>query len=204
LIRRTPRRRLARHAFLAAALCGLAFFAAPADAGEVAVYGSYWDTSDLAESAGAGVKLGLGSGLLGFEARLGYYPDLTEDFDDVIDEGFEDDLDFEVEVKPVDVGITLNFLEGQALQPFVVGGGSYYVIDTNVLDVDDEFGYYFGGGVRFGGGGLGFFVEGLYRQIEGSVNGDIDDPGDINDVFVDEFDLDLSGLNVNAGLSWRF
>ena len=197
-------RRFSRILVLAAAVCGLVLTAAPAAAGELAVYGSYWDTSDLAESAGVGVKLGLGSGLLGFEARLGYYPDLTEEFRDVVDEAFEDDLDFEVEVRPIDLGITLNFAQSEPIQPFLVGGGSYYLIDTNVLDVDDEFGYYVGGGLRVGGDSFGFYAEALYRQIEGSIDGEIDEPGDLNDVFVDDFDLDLSGVNVNAGVSWRF
>jgi len=197
-------RRDLRLPVLAAAVCALALAALPAAAGELVVYGSYWDTADLAESAGVGVKLGLGSGLLGFEARLGYYPDLTEEFNDVVDEALEDDLDFEVEARPIDLGITLSFGQNAPLQPFLVGGGTYYLLDTNVLDVDDEFGYYFGGGLRVGGGSFAFYAEALYRQVEGSVNGDIDDPDDINDVFVDDFDLDLSGLNVNAGLSWRF
>lgn len=167
---------------------------------ELSVFGSYWETEDLASTGGGGVTVAFGDGLLGMELRGTYYPDLTEDFETLLDDpGLGGDL--EIEALPVDLGLRLRF--GNL---YASGGVTWFLLDSNVLEVDDEVGLYVGGGVEIGRGNVAFFAEALVRQVEGTVNGELQDvgsPGDLEDVIVDDIQIDLGGPVVNAGVVFR-
>ena len=62
------------------------FASAPAAAGDFGIFGSFWDTDDLGETAGGGVKFSFGDR---FKLRAAgtYYPDLTEDAGDLVEDG---------------------------------------------------------------------------------------------------------------------
>src|SRR5687767_10732007 len=93
-----------------------ALLAMPAQASDLVVFGSYWDTSDMGNTAGAGVKFSLGGGPLAFEVRGTYYPDLQEDFREVIDPGNElIPIKFEVQGIPIDLGVNWNFARGEPI-----------------------------------------------------------------------------------------
>lgn len=188
---------------LLAAISGLA--AAPASATDFAIFGSYWDTEELGETAGGGIKLDLGQ-TFQLQLRASYYPDLTEDFGQLIDE--DDDLfKFEIEAIPIEAGIKLNLGGGGSVRPFIGGGATYFLLDTNFGDIEDEVGYYLTGGLELGGGGsgVGFFAEAVYRDVEGTLNFDPEEIEDLEDVEIeDRVALDLSGLAVNAGIVFRF
>ena len=167
---------------------------APAMAGDFGLYGSYWDTDALGETAGGGVKYALGDAGLRFEIRASYFPDLTEDFGQLVENGTGE---AEVEALVPEAGITYNFAPGSNAQFYLGGGLSYYLLDINERDLDDEVGYYGLAGLILGGAGTGpaFFVEALYRSVEGTIT---------DDSLVEEVDLDLSGLSANLGVLFRF
>jgi hypothetical protein len=80
-------------------------------------------------------------------------------------------------------------------------------MDTDVGDVDDQWGWYLATGFKSGqpGGGIGFFGEVIYRDVDGSVNVDPEDFEDIDDIgFNGNVPLDLSGIGANVGVSFRF
>ena len=181
--------------------------AVPASAGEVDIFGSYMSTDDFDESWGAGVRTGwqFGDGPVGMELRASYFPELGTDFDDLVDE-IDAPGDFfdqqEVEAIPLDVGVTFQIAE----VIHVGAGASYVLLDSDFADLDDETGFYGVVGFRTAGdSGVGFFVEGLYRSIEASIDpDDVDELDQIDDVFTDNVALDLDGFTVNAGVTFRW
>jgi hypothetical protein len=186
----------------------LLLLAGPAAASELALFGSYWQPSEFDDTVGGGLLFGFGSGVVQFELRGTYYPDITEDLNDLLDSD-DDFLDnFELKAIPAEAGILFNFAPGSNVSPYLGGGATYYILDSNIGEVDDEVGFYVKGGLRVGGAGggsVGFLAEALYRNVEGSVKFDPQDLGDIDDVdFEDDFDLDLSGFAANVGIVFRF
>ena len=185
----------------------LAFAAGPAAASDLSLFGSYWQPSDFDDTAGGGLRVGFGGGAVQFELRGSYYPDITEDLNDLLDTDDDDLEDFELKAIPAEAGIVFNFAQGSSVSPYIGGGATYFILDTNVGEVDDEAGFYVVGGLRAGGagGGVGFVAEAMYRNVEGSVKFDPQDFDDIDDVdFEDEFNLDLSGFAANVGIVFRF
>ena len=62
--------------------------AVPVQAGDLSLFGSWADTDALGDSYGAGAKLDFTfGGTFGLEFRGTYYPDLGEDFGELIDDG---------------------------------------------------------------------------------------------------------------------
>lgn len=182
----------------------------PAWASDFALFGSYLDTEDLDQSVGGGVRAGFGNRFQ-LDLRASYFPDLTEDFESFVDDPGTDPGRFEndVEAIPLDVGLKVNFNAEEGWNPYVGGGGTYWFLDHERGEVDDEAGFYLAGGVEFARptGGVGFFGEVIYRDVEATVDRDPDDFEDLDDVDFERIrqrDLDVGGVGVNAGLIWRF
>ncbi|MGH9464739.1 MAG: hypothetical protein ACRD0X_03770, partial [Thermoanaerobaculia bacterium] len=169
--------------------------AGPALAGEFGLYGSYWDTDALGETAGAGAKYSIGDAAVRFEMRGSFFPDLSEKFGQLV--GGQDARDFEVEAVVPEAGVAFNFAPQSNVQLYLGGGLSYYFLDTNLFELDDEVGYYGLAGLVAGGAGDGpaFFVEALYRSVEGTVT---------DNSLEEKVELDLSGPSANAGVLFRF
>lgn len=189
-------------------LAAVGLFAAPAEA-QFKIYGSYWSPSDLDEVGGGGLGFGIPFGDSGFSLDLAatYYQELSDEplrnaFDD--DEGvFQDEG---LEVLPVDVGIHYNFAQNGMFSPWIGAGATYFLIDTtrNNFEIDDETGYHVSAGTQIGQrDGVNFFAEAIYRSTESTLRRSEDDIPDPSDA-VDEVDIDLDGIAVNAGISWRF
>lgn len=178
-------------------LAGL--LASPALATDFGLYGSYWDTDALNSTAGAGVKVGFGSGVVRFELRGSHFPDLSENVNELVDDGTGR---FKVRATVPEAGLTFNFAPESRFQPYLGAGASYYVLDTNRFEIDDEIGWYGLVGFHIGRaeGGPAFFAEGVYRKVDATiVNDDASDP-DVNG----KVDFDLSGPAINAGVLFRF
>jgi hypothetical protein len=177
--------------------------AVPAAAAELDLFGSYMTTDDFDDSWGVGVRTGwtFGGGPIGMELRASYFPELGEDIGTLIDEvgtGFFDRQD--LSAIPLDAGLT--FMIGRNVH--VGAGFTYIILDADFADLDDETGFYGSLGFRTAGRtGIGFFAEGIYRSIEGSIDpSTIRGIGDID--ISDDVPFDLSGLTVNAGITFRW
>jgi hypothetical protein len=193
---------------LLAAAAVAALVAAPANAADFSVFGSYWDTDVAGDTAGGGINLGIPLGeVVGLELRATYFEELT---DDPLENAFDsDDPVFQeagINVTPVEVGVRFNIPSGAAVRPYFSAGAGYYLLDSDFGEVDDEVGYYGALGLEFGDDeGMAFFAEALYRKAEGEVRLDPQDIDDIDDIDIDDrATFDLDGVGVNAGLRWHF
>lgn len=196
-------RRIVLTSILAFCLVGVA----PAMATDLSLFGSYWQTGDFDDTFGGGTRLGFGDGPVQFELRASYFPDIAEDFEQLFDSDSEFEDQFEITAIPVEAGVTFNFAGNESFSPYIGGGASYILLDTDIGEVDDEVGFYVVAGFKAGGndGGVGFVAEAIYRNIEGQVNFDPEDFDDVDDVdFDDDFDLDLAGVGANVGIVFRF
>jgi hypothetical protein len=199
-----------KKALILIAVAAVAFGGSAAAASDFAVFGSYLDTEDLDQSVGAGVRAGFGNRFQ-LDLRASYFPDLREDFESFVDDPGTDPGRFQndVEAIPLDAGLKLNFNPEEGWNPYVGGGATYWFLDLERGEVDDEAGFYLAGGIELARptGGMGFFAEAIYREVEATVNRDPDDFDDLDDVdfeAIRQRDLDVGGIGVNAGLIWKF
>lgn len=177
--------------FLACTLSALC--AVPSHAGSFGFFGTYWDTKDADHGWGGGVRSSFGDAVQ-FDLRGTYYNDLRRD---------AGPRDFELHAAPIDAGVSFHFLNAGAVEPYLGGGASYFLLDTNRGDIDDEVGYYGVGGIEVGTSETGprFFVEAMYRDVRGTLRDDPDD--ELPDVS-DRIRLQLRGISANLGLVWRW
>ncbi len=178
-------------------LAGL--LATPALATDFGLYGTYWDTKALNSTAGGGARLGFGSGVVRFEVRASHFPDISENVNQLIDDGTGR---FKVRATVPEAGLTFNLAPHQRFQPYLGAGASYYILDTNVFEIKDEIGYYGLVGFHVGRaeGGPAFFAEGMYRKVDATIANDDASNPDVNG----KVDFDLSGVALNAGVLFRF
>jgi hypothetical protein len=169
---------------------GLAAVLAQPVAADFAVFGAYQDTEDADEAMGVGGNLRFGW----FELRGTYFSDVTADTE-------PESRDFEVKMVPLEAGVALRFGEADRFHPYVGAGAGYYLLDTSEGDIDDEVGFYAVAGtdVDFSES-FGLNVEAIYRSMEGTIRGDLDDDPEL----IEEGELELGGLGLNAGLVFRF
>ena len=186
-----------------------AVVAAPAAAGDFSLYGAWWDTDVAGDTAGGGVSLGIPfNDTLGLELSATYFEELT---DDPLANAFDSDDPVFVEqglnVTPLSVGLRINFGEREStFRPYASGGVSYFLMDSDFGEINDELGYYAGLGAGIGNpDGMSFFAEAIYRSAEAEVELDPDELDDIDDIDVrDSATFDLDGIGVNAGLRFSF
>jgi len=168
--------------------------AAPSHAGSWGVFGSYWDTKEADHGFGGGLRTSFGEALQ-FDLRGTYFNDLKRDA------GVND---YKLHAAPFDAGLSFHFQNESAVEPYLGGGASYFLLDSNRGKIDDEVGYYALAGVEFGSNspsGMRFFVEGQYRDVRGTI---VDrDNSDLPDV-TRRIRLQLRGLGATAGLLWHF
>ncbi len=180
-----------RHLMIAIALLGFGAAAGPANATDLGLHGAYWKTDQADRTFGFGAKLRFSF----VELRGTYFDDVTADVE-------PESADFEIKAYPLEAGIVIQFLKNSMVRPYVGGGAGYYILETSVGDIDDEIGYYLVGGADIGAPSsrVAFSIEGIYRNIEGTVRGEF-----FQDLDLDEdVPLDLSGIGANAGVVFRF
>ena len=156
-----------------------------AQAVDFSIYGSYYETKDLGNTYGAGLRLGL---FHRFQLQLaGTFYEGAEDTLRLAD---PDEQDISVDLTPFDAGFAFHF--GPQATGFFLGAGlSYYILEEDRRELDDELGYYGKAGYQWSH----FFIEGMYRVIEGNLR-------DILDGIIGDVDVALEGVTVNVG--WRF
>lgn len=160
--------------------------AAPASAGNLKIFGAYWDTSDAGALMGGGARytfsdtLGLSLGVTGYFEG-----------DDIDLGGIEVDT---IDNMTFDAGVHVSISE---LFYFNLGA-SYYQFDSNLGEADDEWGYYGILGATIGGQTFRFFIEAMYRHANATIR------YDDYEILEGELDLDVSGFAGNIGLEWRF
>lgn len=177
-------------------------FMAPTRAGDFSIFGSWWDATDVDNVGGGGLGFGWPVGkVLDFSARASYYEELKGDTIDLITEG---NTPFEpgVKVLPVELGLRFNFSRENAMwHPWLGAGGTYFALDTDSGNIDDEAGYYGTFGMLVGDGeGIDFYGDFTYRFVEATIN-DLDLNSDNIDSSVD---LNLDGPVANVGIAWRW
>jgi hypothetical protein len=187
-----------------------ALAASPASAaGAFNVFGSWWDTDQADKTGGGGIAFALPVGRgWGVDLRASYHEELTnEPLEALFD---ENDPVFQrtgLQVMPLEAGLRYNFAPGNRTNFYLGGGGSYHVLDSDFGNVDDEVGGYALAGIDFGNpAGLSFFVEGIYRFVEATVEIDPQDLDDFDDIegIENGVGVDLNGVGLNIGMSWRF
>ena len=183
--------------------------AAPASAGDISLFGAYWDTDAAGDAAGGGIGIGFPfNETIGLELRASYFEELE---DDPIANAFDsDDPVFQekgIQATPLEAGLRFNFGAPESnVRPYVAGGASYFLLDSDFGEIKDEVGYYAAIGATVGDGdGAQFFVEGLWRKATAEIKLDPDDLDDIDDLDVEEhasFDIDGWGINLGARWNW--
>jgi hypothetical protein len=193
---------------LIAALCVATFATAPLCAADFSLMGSYWNTDVAGDTAGGGFVLGLPfHETLAFELRGTYFEELSDDpFGNIFD---SDETVFQgrgIQAIPLEAGLRFSFAPGSSFRPYIGGGGSYFLIDSDFGEIQDQLGYYLAAGATVGDGeGADFFFEGVWRQASAEVEVDPEDLGDIDDIEVDNTpSFDIDGFGVNIGVRWNF
>lgn len=161
--------------------CALAMSAGLSYGSGLGVFVSQWSPDEGDDTMGAGAKLVIGADVVAMEIRGSYFD--------------EDD----VTVIPLDVGLVLNLPLGEGpLGLYAMGGASWYFLDADGFDLDDEAGWYAGGGLKLAiSEGLSVFGEAQYRSLEYTAEGDsLDD--------LEKRDVDFSALTYNVGLLFEF
>jgi hypothetical protein len=166
-------------------LAAVTLFSVPASAGSFGVYGSYWDSDQADKSEGGGVRVGFNFvKFLELDFHGTYYSSFSTSVLGQI---------VEVKAKPVDGGLRINLLPGGSVNPYVGAGVTYYILDTDRGEIDNQTGIYGQAGLEFGGDGTRFFVEALWRKMDTTVT-------------LSAFDRDtrFDGIAANAGFAWRW
>lgn len=183
-----------KHLWLFALVALLAASPAAAD-NSFGLFGTFYDTEDVDSSAGGGIRTRLGW----LDLRASFLNDLTRDTS-------PERLDFELQAVPLEAGLAFNFMENGAWSPYAGGGFSYMMLDSDEVEIKDEAGFYAVLGSDFGmRENLNFMVEAIYRNMEARVDRDPRNLSGIDDITLEEEStVELGGLGINAGLSWRF
>ncbi len=151
-------------------------------AAEFSIFGAYMEPEDYDAGYGIGARFAFG-GKVQFEATGTYFTSFDQDILGI-------DIDSELDVIPVDLGVRFNPGKGTF---YVAGGATYYFLDHGVFgNLDDEYGFYVTLGGQFQNG---LFIEVTYRDVDGTVQ-----TSGIGDTeFGDMVPVDLSGFGANIG-----
>ena len=175
-------------------LAGMTAFTPSAQAldGSVQVLGGWFDAGDSGDTYGYGIRGSLGA--RGWSADLGFMH-YGEGDDIKIDEiDFERDLSG-IKLNLWDLGVRYTFPS----ELYLGGGASYFDFDYDAGSIDGEWGLYGLVGWSFGGEHLRFFIEGMYRYVEGTVKYEDREFSATRDE-----DIDHDGFGANIGVMYRF
>jgi hypothetical protein len=173
------------------------------------IHGAYWDTSDADDAFGAGGKFS-------FELVPGARLDFRATYFDDLNTGGSG-VEVDLEVVPLEGGISLAYPVSDRVELFAGGGIGYYFLNADVSepggqevtggDPGDDVGFYIAGGlewaivssqVAYGETWAGLYAEVLYRSADAAEvkvsSGDQVSYGN----------ADLGGLGVNLGLMVRW
>jgi hypothetical protein len=184
----------------------IVLLATPAFAdGTFSLYPTYWETEDVDSAGGLGVNAAWPMGhVLDFELKASYYEELkNQPLEQVLDG--DDPFSSGVTAIPLEAGLRFNLArDAEVWNPYVGAGGTYYALDSDFGNLEDEAGFYASLGSSFGNGvGAEFFAEVAHRWVEATVT-DLE-PLDEEDNFEgDRVDLNLDGFVANMGVAWKW
>jgi len=167
--------------------CGL--LAGPAKAADIGVFGAYQDTKDADSGYGVGAKIDFARFL---ELRASYFSDVTDN---------RPGNDFKIRLVPLEAGLVYKFQPGTTFTPYLGGGASYFLLDTNRGNIDNELGWYAVAGTDIKTRhGFGLMLEGIYRSVDATIRDNRSDSTTVTS----RVPLQLRGFGANAGLVWSF
>ena len=147
--------------------------AAATQAADFGVFGSYWNPKDGDAAFGGGGSIHLATFPL--EMRATVFPSTSI-------QGGGDTL-----LVPIDIGLAVNLTRSKKVDVYVGAGGSYYFIDADHGNPDNQFGWYALGRVEVPvKGSMNVFGDVMYRGIE-----------------FEDIDADLSGVACSVGVIFR-
>ncbi len=172
-------------------------------AGNISLFGSYWDAKDMDDPLlGGGLKFDVGiNPNLAFQVRASY---LEGDVDS------EGGLTISLISIPLEVGLKYNFMPQEQLNAYVGGGLGYYMFATGwkgpgideTESADNEIGFYAVGGVDFQvGERVSLFAEAKYTMVEVKKT---DIPSEFGGGAVEIDDGSLDGIGVNVGITFTW
>ena len=170
---------------------GLGLLGGPAKATDFGIFGAYQDTQDAGHGYGGGVKLDFARFIT---LRATYLGDITSGT------RFSDSNDLKLRVLPLEAGLQYKFQPDANFSPYLGGGASYFLLDTNRGNIDDELGWFAVAGADIKTQhSFGITLEAIYRSVDTTVR----DNGN-STTLSDKVNLQLRGFGANAGLVWHF
>ena len=159
------------------------FGAATAQAIDIGVNASYWDTEDADATWGVGGKIGMPFFIERIHLEVRAYQFKEE----------EVALFGDVDIIPLDLGLAFYITQEESVNPYIVGGISYNFVDASEIGLDDDYGYYIGGGLEVPlGEGFALTGEAIFRAAEFDSKAGLDES------------FDTTGTTMNVGLRFRF
>jgi len=162
---------------------------------------SYFSTDEADEAVGGGFRLRWGiNENVDVEVRATIY--------DSLEYAVRGHL-FTIEALPVEFGIAYNFRPDKRVNPYIGGGGSYFLLDNDRVPVEfegeghrgrmeNEMGWYVVAGLEFPlSGNMIIFAEGIYREVSATIEGD--NFGSISEA---QFDMDGGAFNLGISFGW--
>lgn len=177
----------------AVAALGLGLLAGPAKAVDFGVFGSYQDTKDAGHGYGGGVKLDFARFIT---LRATYLGDITSGT------RFTNGDDFKLRVLPLEAGLQYKWQPDANFSPYLGGGASYFILNPNRGNTDNEFGWFamLGADIKTQHT-FGVTLEAIYRSVDATVR---ENTSNGNTTISDRVPLQLRGFGANAGLVWHF
>jgi hypothetical protein len=157
-------------------------------AGQVGVFGSYWNNQDGDGGAGAGANFKLKvHDYIALEARATYFPKLSVE---------KDAAKADLKALPMELGILGILPLADQVNAYAGGGaGACYLDGEGLKVVDFKPSFYATAGLEFFfTESIGLFAEGTYRWCEWEVD----------EVLGNDTKGRLDGLGANAGLTLRW
>jgi hypothetical protein len=168
--------------------CGL--LAGPSKAADIGVFGAYQDTKAADSGYGVGAKIDFARFL---ELRASYFSDITAG-------NQPSGNDFKIRLVPLEAGLVYKFQPGTTFTPYLGGGASYFLLNTNRGNIANELGWYAVAGTDIKTShGFGVMLEGIYRSVDATIR----DNG-TSTTISSKVPLQLRGFGANAGLVWSF
>ena len=147
--------------------------AAATQAADLGVFGSYWNPREGDSAYGGGGSIYFDTSPL--ELRATVFPDTSI-------QGRGDAL-----LLPIDLGLAVNLTRSQKADVYLGVGGSYYFIDADQGDPDNQFGWYALGRLEVPiQDSMSVFGDIMYRGVE-----------------FEDIDADLSGVTFSVGVIFR-
>lgn len=184
---------LKKTTFCAAALLGLGLLAQPAKAVDFGVFGSYQDTQDAGHGYGGGVKLDFARFIT---LRATYLGDITSGT------RFTNGSDLKLRVLPLEAGLQYKFQPDANFSPYLGGGASYFILNPNRGDTNNELGWFAVAGADIKTQHtFGVTLEAVYRSVDATVR---ENTPSGTTTISERVPLQLRGFGANAGLVWHF